>query len=161
MTDSTETKLDGRTREAKQAAASDAVAPSKRRRRASVGGLTLKLDAPQRPGYVRRWFNGDPTRLYEAEQLGYDFVQDPAGTDEKRTDGMGSRISRFAGRDQNGGGVQTYLMECTVEDYEQGQRDKEARLKTFDDTLNAGNDPTGELSKAEQYDVGSKISRTG
>jgi hypothetical protein len=39
----------------------EATPPARRRPRASTGGFSLKLDAEQRPGFVRRFVNGDPT----------------------------------------------------------------------------------------------------
>lgn len=160
MTADTETKIDGRTAEAKAAKA--AIPTAKRRRRASVGGFTMKLDAEPRSGFVRRWVNGDPSRLHEAAQLGYDFVTDRAGEGASRTDGPGSRISRHAGKDPNGAGMQTFLMECTQEDYDRGVAEKEAQRKPFDEAINSGADPTGGLTKADMYDAGrSTINNSG
>ena len=47
----------------------EAPAAPGRRRRSNVGGHALKLAAPSRPGFVRRWFNDDKNRLADAEEF--------------------------------------------------------------------------------------------
>lgn len=109
-----------------------------RRRRASTGGLGLKLDAPQRDGFVRRWVNGDPLRIARMEELGYSRVSDPAGEGKARTEGMGTRITRHAGRDEDGKPFQAVLMETPVELHAEGEADKESGRKTFEETIRRG-----------------------
>lgn len=143
-------------------AATDPVPVGKRRRRASAGGWTLKLDAPTRPGFVRRWFNGDPSRLREAEDLGYTHVTEKPGEGARRTQGQGTRIERHAGRTEVGVPLSAFLMETPIEEYNVGLAEKEDRLKPFEDAINRGDDPTGELGKGEMYQPGrSTINRTG
>jgi hypothetical protein len=129
----------------------EAVPAGKRRRRASTGGFALKLDAPKREGYVRRWVNGDPARIAELEDLGYTFVSEKAGEGAKRTDSQGTRISRHAGRLESGAPMQAFLMETPVEEYNVGLAEKEDRLKPFEDAIRRGDDPTGGLDKGEIY----------
>lgn len=125
-----------------------------RRKRASVGGYVTRLDAPKRPGYVRRYVLNDPARIIEMQNLGYDFAQDRAGDGETRTDGQGTRISRHAGKDEVGRPTQLVLMETPVEEYAVGVAEKEDRLKPFEEAIRRGDDPTGGLTKAESYDPG-------
>lgn len=125
-----------------------------RRRRASTGGFATKLDAPQRPGYVRRFVLNDPSRLMHLQDLGYDFVQDRAGSGEARTEGDGTRIARHAGKDESGRPQQLILMETPQEEYAAGLAEKEDRLKPFEEAIRRGDDPTGGLSKGELYDAG-------
>lgn len=127
-------------------------APPKRRRRASVGGHAMKLQAPQRKGYVRRWVNDDGNRLAKAEELAYDFVTDP---DAQSTD-VGSRISRLVGTKANGEPLRAYLMETPEEEYRAGLDEKESLNSQIDEAITRGVDSTGQLAPAsEQYGEGS------
>lgn len=121
-----------------------------RRARASTGGFALKLDAPQRAGYVRRFVNGDPLRIARMEELGYTFVATPAGEGKARTDGLGTRISRHAGKQENGEAYQTYLMETPEEEYGFGIADKEESRKPFEEAIRRSADTTGEVENAYQ-----------
>lgn len=118
------------------------VPKSQRRRRAGLSGLKFKLDANQRPGFVRRWVNGDEGRIMQMQELGYDFV-----TTDERTDGQGTRVSRYVGKDGDGKPVQAYLMETPKEEYEVGVAEKEEQLKPFEQALRAGRDTTGRLTE--------------
>lgn len=148
--------LDGRTRAARALRAqqeTDGQAPvpeGRRRRRSSAGGLALKLDAPQRPGFVRRFVNGDPLRIAQMEELGYTMVTDPAGEGTSRTDELGSRIARHAGKTEEGKPFRAYLMETPTEEYEIGLRDKEEDRKPFEDAIRRSADTTGQVENAYQ-----------
>jgi hypothetical protein len=121
-----------------------------RRRRASTGGHALKLDAPERKGFVRRWVNDEPGRVQEAHELGYDFAEDKAAEGVSRTDGQGSRISRIVGRDAQGGIKYAYLMETPASEYAKGVIEKEERLAPFEEAINRGGDTTGKVGNAYQ-----------
>jgi hypothetical protein len=128
------------------------VSAAKRRRRASVGGHALKLEAPTRAGFVRRWVNDDNNRIAKADDLAYDFVTDTSiqGT------GEGSRVSRLVGTKPNGEPLRAYLMETPVEEYQAGLAEKEAVNRQIDDAITRGEDSTDQLApKAEQYGSGS------
>lgn len=120
--------------------AAEAVPVSRRRRRASTGGFRLKLDAPQRAGYVRRWVIDDPSRIISMQELGYDFAEA-----EAKTEGLGTRIERHAGKDAEGKPQRLILMETPQEEYDLGLKDKEAALKPFEDAIKAGRDTTGRV----------------
>ena len=129
-------------------------APSttKRRRRASVGGHALKLEAPQRAGFVRRWVNDQNNRIAKAEELAYDFVTETSiqGT------GEGTRVSRLVGTKANGEPLRAYLMETPVEEYQAGLAEKESINRQIDDAITRGEDSTGQLGpSSEQYGEGS------
>lgn len=126
----------------------EATPKTQRRKRGSVAGFRLKLDAPQREGYVRRWVDNSPTRIAEMQELGYDFAQEQASDGAKRTDGLGTRIERNAGKRDNGEPHRLILMETPVEEYEVGKVEKEERLKPFEDALKAGADTTGRVQEA-------------
>lgn len=130
----------------------EAKAPSKRRRRASVGGHALKLNAPTKPGFVRRFFNDTGNRLADAEELGYTFVEQ-AGV---KTDTPGSHISRRVGVSATGGAQLAYLMETPDELYAEGLAEREEINSQADKAIEAGADITGQMtSKDGAYGHGS------
>lgn len=124
--------------------------PTKRRRRASVGGHALKLSAPTRKGYVRRWFNDDGNRIADADALGYDYVTE-AGV---QSSDPGSRISRLVGTKANGEPLRAYLMETPDELYAEGVAEKAAHNRKIDEAIVAGRDSTGQMSPGETYGEG-------
>lgn len=113
-----------------------------RRRRASVGGHALKLTAPSKPGFTRRWFNGDGNRIADAGELGYSHVSDTA----IKTSGPGSVVSRLVGTKANGEPLSAFLMETPDELYAEGIAEKEAHNRLIDDAIRAGRDSTGQMS---------------
>lgn len=115
--------------------------PPKRRRRAKLGVHALKLQAPLRQGYTRRWVNDTQMRVAEMESLGYEFVHEP---DTKSTD-VGSRVSRLVGNQANGDAQRAYLMETPDELYAEGLAEKEAASAVVDEAIATGapTDSTG------------------
>jgi len=110
-----------------------------RRSRASAGGFGLKLDAPVRAGWTRRFVNtADPLRVAQMEELGYVPVAEKASEGNARTDGLGSRITRMAGKTEEGAPFQAILMETPNDLYEQGAVEKEAQRARFDEAINRG-----------------------
>jgi hypothetical protein len=123
----------------------EAVPPARRRPRASAGGFSLKLEAEQRPGFVRRFVNGDPSRILKMERLGYTLVNDRAGDGKSRTDGQGTRITRHAGKTEEGAPMHAVLMETPEHEYAHGVADKEESRKVVEDVIRRSGDPTGQL----------------
>lgn len=126
--------------------------PITRRRRASVGGAAMKLDAPAKEGHTRRWFNDDNNRLATAHELGYDHVTERG----IKTDDPSSRVSRIVGTKANGEPLRAYLMETPDELYAEGAAEKEAHIHKTDAAIAAGvptDGPVGPLS--ETYGQGS------
>ena len=123
-----------------ETAAPDAPEVPTRRRRAKIGEFAMKLGAPERPGFVRRWFNDNKNRIAEGEELAYDFVTDKG---VKSTD-PSSRISRIVGSGENGEPLRSYLMETPEEFYQEGLAEKEAKNRQVDDAIAAGRDSTGQ-----------------
>ena len=123
-----------------------------RRRRGKVGGHALKLDAPVKPGFVRRWVNDNDMRIAQANDLAYDFVTD----DNAQTTDVGSRISRLVGTKANGEPLRAYLMETPVEEFRAGLAEKEAVASQIDEAMHAivdeqgqrvpGSEQTGQVS---------------
>ena len=129
-----------------------------RRRRAAIGGFRQKLDAPQRPGYVRRWVDDSPARIMEMQGLGYDFVHEQAGAGAKRTDGQGSRISRMGGKRDDGSPYHLVLKETPADEYAIGVAEREDQLKPFESALRSGADTTGRLQASYKPSDTSSIS---
>lgn len=135
-----------------EAAPIDSAAPAKRRRRSSVGGHNLKLLAPGRAGFVRRWVNDDGNRIANAQELAYDFVTDQS----IQTTDTGSRISRLVGTKANGEPLRAFLMETPEDEYRSGLDEKEAVNRQIDEAITRGVDSTGQLAPSEeQYGEGS------
>lgn len=123
--------------------AAKATPKGERRRRASTGGFKLKLQAPERPGYVRRWVNNEPGRIEAMHELGYDFAEAAI-----KTDGQGTRVTRHVGKDGEGKAMQAFLMECREDDYAMGVAEKEEGLKPFEEAIKRGADTTGRVADA-------------
>lgn len=119
-------------------------APTTRRRRKVVGGVNLKLAAPERAGYHRHWFVDKPGRLAEAEELAYEHVTESG----IKSDGTDSRVRRLTGTDSHGAPQYSYLMETPLSEYQAGIDDKEEAHATFETAIQRGQDPTGQLTDA-------------
>ena len=118
-----------------------------RRRRASVGGHALKLNAPTKEGFTRRWVNDSDNRIAHAQELAYDFVTDTA----IQSSGEGSRVSRLVGTKSNGEPLRAYLMETPVEEFQAGLDEKEAHIKEIDNAMQVIVDEAGKpVPQSEQ-----------
>lgn len=128
------------------------VVPKRKRRRRGLleHGGSLKLSAPTRPGYVRRFANDKGNRLAELQEIGYTFVEEQGIA----THGPGSRVNRLAGTHEGGAPLKTYLMEIPEEWYLEDQEDKDEALKAFDQAINEGRDPSGETDARHSYAPG-------
>lgn len=122
----------------------EAPKPGKRRRRASTGGMNLKLAVPQRDGFQRRWFNDVEGRIAEAHELAYDHVTDP----DIKSDSPDKRVRRHVGTKANGQPLYAYLMETPLDEYQAGIDEKEEQHRAVDQAINEGRDPTGRVQNA-------------
>jgi hypothetical protein len=126
--------------------------PPKRRRRKSVGTASLKLAAPTRPGFTRRWVNDQDNRIADAEELGYDHVTDQS----IQSSSSDSRVSRLVGTKANGEPLRAFLMETPDDLYSEGVEEKEAHNRLVDEAIAAGRDSTGHMPRNnETYGRGS------
>lgn len=132
------------TGEVAQAEGHEPSEPAKRRRRADVGGLHLRLSCPTREGYQRRWFNDTPGRLAIADELAYEHVRESG----IKSDSPDSRVRRLVGTQAGGAPLYAYLMECPQSEYLAGQAEKEEQHRAVDDAINRGEDPTGRVQNA-------------
>lgn len=126
---------------------------------------TKRLEVPQREGFHRRWFRGDPSRIARAQQAGYRFVNpedvdvnnfDLGGDakDSGNTD-LGSRVSVIAGDDIDPTGQpgRLYLMECPEELYQHSRSIIEDLNDGVAEALRGGkigSDVSGESSQDAQ-----------
>jgi hypothetical protein len=125
----------------------EAVAPSKRRARTSVGGFGTKLSAPTREGYNRRFVNDTGNRIAEMQQLGYTIVEQ----DGVQSFDPGSVITRLAGTKDGGAPLKTILMETPAELYQQGRDEMEQENAITDQAIKDGHDREGGLTEREMY----------
>lgn len=126
-----------------QPAAGKATPRHNRRQRASTGGFQTRLDAPQKTGMTMRWVNDEPGRIQRMHELGYDFAER-----QTRTDGQGTRIERIVGTHPTGEVKKAFLMETPDDQFEIGVREKEERLKPFEEAIKRGQDTTGGVQDA-------------
>lgn len=84
------------------------------RRRGEIGAGQLKLTAPQRPGFVRRWVNDTVGRVDQFRENGWDVVQED-GTDARHVGGQKNPLKAV-------------LMELPEEFYREDQTKKLERV---------------------------------
>lgn len=111
---------------------------------------TLRLAVPERPGWHRHWFRGNPERLARARQAGYRMVQThevalnnfDLGGDAMTTGNsdLGSNVSVISGDDLDTTGQpgRLYLMECPLEYYEMGKKILDERNENVAEALRGG-----------------------
>lgn len=110
----------------------------------------LSLEVPEKDGYHRRWFRGDPGRIQRALRAGYRFV-DPTEVSLNNFDlggdasasgntDMGTRVSLISGdeADATGQPQRLYLMECPLELYEHSRNLVEERNDSVAAALRGG-----------------------
>ena len=118
---------------------STAKAEIEKRSRVPVGTSELRLEAPDRPGYMRRWVSDIKNRLQRFERGGYEFVQ----TDAEESSGVhgqtsDSRVRQVVGRAEGGQPIYGYLMEIRRELYDEDQAKKASELEEQDAELRCG-----------------------
>lgn len=131
-----------------------------------------RLQVPEKEGFVRYWFRGEPGRLQRAQQAGYRFVQpddvkvnnfDVGGdTDKSGNTDLGTRVSIITGNDSGPDGQpnRLYLMEIPKELYEYGQRMLQERNDSVAEELRSGligADGSGESNR----DKATRYAKTG
>lgn len=133
---------------------------SPRSKRVPLGVPRMKMNAPQRPGYVRRWVNDDVGRLDAAQQGGYEFVTGESTSEGGATDGMGTKISRVVGSRDNGQPITAYLMEIKQEWYDEDQQAKNRKIDENEAAIKVGSDSQGKPGVDGRYIPESGISIT-
>lgn len=125
-------------------------APTRRRKRADVGGVHLRLGAPARPGFQRRWVNDEPGRIALLHELAYEHVSEQG----IKSDGPDSRVRRLVGTQAGGAPQNAYLMETPDAEFQAGVREKEEARKPFDEAIQRGEDPlnSGLTAQVQSHD---------
>lgn len=122
-----------------------------RRRRAKIGQAAMKLKAPERKGYKRRFAVNTPERVAELEDLGYTVVSDSSIP----SSGLGTgTVQRPAGFGEDGTYRRHILMETPDELYAQGRDELERHNAKVDQAILAGRDREGRLPDGESYGEG-------
>jgi hypothetical protein len=120
-----------------------------RKERVPLGTHRLKLSAPLREGYHRRWVNDVPGRIMAFEAAGYQFVIKEAapiigeGHDLSQSEGVGSRVSYYVGTQETGQPMMAYLMEIPQEWYDEDQAVKLGKIKETEAAMRTGEDGQG------------------
>lgn len=127
-------------KEAPVAAVREAVPATRRRKRADLGGQHLKLDAPAREGYQRRWVNDKPGRVAMFQELAYDHVSESG----LKSDSPDSRVRRLVGTQEGGHPQHAFLMETPLSEFQAGIEEKEEARRSFEDAIRRGEDTMGQ-----------------
>lgn len=114
---------------------------SGRNTRVPLGVARSKLTVAGREGYVRRWINDYDGRLQNAQDGGYEFVQNDAikqigdaDIDNENRD-LGARVSRVVDKTT---GQRAYLMEIQTDFYQEDQAAKIAKVEEIDKRIRKG-----------------------
>lgn len=113
-----------------------------RQARVPLGVPRLKLQFPERPGYVRRVIADRPGRLEDALRGGWTFVTEDDNSDDLAV-GLDSRVSRVIGRHPDGTPMRGYLMEIPKELYDADQAAKMKWLDEVEAAMREGRDQFG------------------
>ena len=99
------------------------------KKRLPLGQRKARLAYPPRPGFVRRWLNDEPGRIFDAENGGYAKVIDSES---------GVPVHRIVGVAKAGGGLSAYLMEIPEEFYNEDFLLKQIPLNEVDNQIKTG-----------------------
>ena len=129
---------------ARKGGAASRQAASGERKRIPFGSARSKMTVPQRAGFQRHFFNDVGSRIREALDAGWDFVEDQ----EKKLavgDGpvtantnIGTAVSMVTGTDPQGKPQVTYLMEIREDWYHEDQEKKLESLHKSTKTIANG-----------------------
>ena len=98
-------------------------------KRIPLGQRKARLAYESRPGYVRRWINDEPGRVFDAENGGYAKVIDKL---------TGKPVYRIVGTAKAGGGLTAYLMEIPEEFWKEDFDQKQIPLNELDKQIRMG-----------------------
>lgn len=126
-----------------------------RNKRIPLGGISLKLQATQRPGFTLRYVNDDGARISDALQAGWMFVPRDDATPD---DGQAGSVFRDVGAAKGGGVQRAYLMDIPTEWYEADQAAKAAAIDAKESAIKQGAIP-GEADSLHTEGGGASRSR--
>ena len=118
------------------------------RKRVPMSIPRRKLEVPEKPGYVRYWFNDYPGRIQQALRGGYDFV-DSRDVDITNTclggdvtangnTDLGTKVSLVVGKTEEGTALRAYLMEIKEEWFKEDQTIIQDQVNMIDATIKRG-----------------------
>lgn len=119
-------------------------------RKTDISGLNIRLQARQRPGYVRRFVKDKPERIAQLQRLGYDFVVDSEEETTRKI--QGARLGANLGMTREGPGTKGYLMEIPKERHEAIQELKSEGIQALESEMRTGHH--GERPDDNRYPVG-------
>lgn len=108
----------------------DVLADILRRRMAAAPVGSSKLAIPQRVGWIRRWVNDTPGRVYQKQQLGWNIAKNPE-TGENWALVVNNAITEA-------GGLKGYVMEIPLQFYREDQDAKQKKLDELDNQIYGG-----------------------
>lgn len=125
-----------------------------RKRRTPMGAPQLKLDAPTRPGFNRRWFNDTPGRIDKALQHDWTHVMQ-----ETKADGEPQPVKALVGRTPEGQPLHAYLMEIPEEYYAEDQAAKQEAVDAVDQAIRRGQHLAagGQAESQAFYNAGTNV----
>lgn len=97
--------------------------------RKPFGNMAQKLNAPQRKGYHRHWFNDVLDRIEQAKAAGYAHVIE---------EGSRKPMKRVVGTAKGGGALTAYLMEIPIEWFEEDMRNGQKAVDEIDEAIRGG-----------------------
>ncbi len=101
------------------------------RRRANAPPVgSTKMAIPQRVGWVRRWFNDSPGRIYQKQQKGWNICKNPE-TGENWMQVVNNAVTEV-------GGLKGYVMEIPLQFFQEDQDAKQKRLDELDQQIYGG-----------------------
>lgn len=109
--------------------------PAGRAKRTPLGVQRLKLQASQRPGFVRRWINDDGSRTQAALQGGYEFVRKDG---QASTTDIGEAVSQIVGKAESGNPMRAYLMEIREDWFTEDQATKQELINATEKQIRRG-----------------------
>lgn len=108
----------------------DVLADILRRRMAAPPVGSSKLAIAPRVGWVRRWVNDTPGRVYQKQQLGWNIAKNPE-TGENWALVVNNAITEA-------GGLKGYVMEIPLQFYREDQDAKQKKLDELDNQIYGG-----------------------
>ncbi len=124
--------------------------PKGRAERIPLGAPQLKLATQKIPGFVSRWINDKGSRVQQALQGGYYFVE--KGDTVARTTDLGdSCISQIVGTKESGEPMSAYLMKIPEKWHREDQAAKKGRRDEIVAQIEGGTDEKGGPGQDGRY----------
>lgn len=123
----------------------------------------MSVDAHKLPdNVVPRWINDIGGRIRDAQDGGYQFVEDKnikVGDDPQQSQGIGSAVKMVVGTNEDGSPMEAYLMTIDKELYEEDQADKQRVVDEIDNAIREGLHQSNYVDGKYRPDGGTKIQR--